>query len=97
MADQTITLDQFSTVINKALKPVTVRLDRIENKVDNLETRFDGLETRFDNLEEKVHSMDEKLTEVKIDLGVIKEDYIGQVEEIRAHVGIPSLIKHKAI
>jgi predicted nuclease with TOPRIM domain len=88
MADNQLTIEQISIVLDKALKPLSFRLERIEGKVDLLETRFDRLEDKVDKIDEVVHEM-------KFDLEIIKEDYIGQVDEIRLHVGMSPIIKHK--
>ena len=72
MADKQVTIEQISTVLEKALKPV--------------HTRLDGIESEVKGVKRKVASMNETLTDVKIDLDVIKEDYIGQ---IRTHPPFP--------
>jgi predicted nucleic acid-binding Zn-ribbon protein len=83
MADNQVTIEQISGALEQALKPVHNRLDRIEADVKEVKSH--------------VSSIDETLTEVKIDLDIIKEDYIGQIEEIRSHVGMLPLIKHKSV
>jgi peptidoglycan hydrolase CwlO-like protein len=90
VSDTQVTIEQISNVLDKALKPVFTRLDRIEADVS-------GVKDTLHEVKEKVASVDETLTEVKIDLDIIKEDYIGQIEEIRSHVGMSPLIKHKII
>lgn len=82
--------------VKQRLGGVEEELTSTKNKLSGVEGELKDVKVSLTGVEERMESQGELLQEIKIDLDVIKDDYIGQVEEIRSHLGMPPIIKHKA-
>lgn len=47
-------LEAIKDIIGESIKPVTGKLDNIENRLGSVENRLDSVETRLDNVEDAV-------------------------------------------
>lgn len=69
----------MSDMMDAKLKPIYVKLDRLEERMGGLEERMDRLEERMDALEERVDRLEERVGSLEI--RVVKlEERVGSLE-----------------
>lgn len=58
-------LEAIKDIVGESIKPVTGKLDNIENRLGSVENRLDSVETRLDNVENRLDSIDTRLDKVE--------------------------------